>query len=510
MMTTSQIQDVNERIHAFKRKYINSIMSDFEKEMQIIRWIVENCDYECSDVDDDWTYSTAYSCLVKGKASCSGYADGFLQMAKACGLSARYICNTEHAWNLVRLDGEWYHVDVTWDDSGEKWGGPTIFTNVNDESIRRIAHHTSWTSSSIKANGVKYGPIAVEWYLINGNSERSGGKDLRRLTSGQKNSVIQHTSLEETISKIQQYIEGQIQEGQETYEYVITSNLQQGDLFSYIDIHNLNVDLLNKAYGRLLSNYGLKIEEIKDQEVYKDVDERNCYYIYKRGTIEYKKKIDYVIRFMENGVEVGRQTGAEEKRQKHRAVIYPKGYVYDYREGEGYTINSGDGYFNGSSFEIYDGSLFDMSVNVKKEPEKYNYTIEYVDMNGNRLYAATMGVAEKGSIIRIPRMGIGTYRPRTDQEFERRLIEDGQVFFVYYEDLQKNKKEEKGVSMEENENKPQENNEQESRKKEEAKVEENTEIKQSEEGKQDMNNKETRGEKDILEKFTNSDIEIGQ
>lgn len=94
---------------------------------------------------------------------------------------------------------------------------------------------------------------------------------------------------------------------------------------------------------------------------------------------------DYVIRFIENDVEVGRQTGAVEKGQKNRFVIDPKGYVYDNHEGEGYTINSGDGYFNESCFEVYEGPLFDMSVNVEKEPEKYNYMIEFVECFDDRV-----------------------------------------------------------------------------------------------------------------------------
>ncbi|MCI8764507.1 MAG: hypothetical protein HFG58_08040 [Lachnospiraceae bacterium] len=510
MMTTSQIQEVNERINAFKRKYIDNNMSDFEKEMQIIRWIVENCDYECSDRDDDWTYSTAYSCLVKGKACCSGYADAFLQIAKACGLSVRYIYNTDHAWNLVRLDGEWYHVDVTWDDSGEKWGGPTIFTNVNDESIRRIAHHTSWTPSSVKAKGVKYGPIAVEWYLEKGSSERSGGKDLRRLATSQKNNVIQHTNLEETISQIQKYMENQIQEGQETFEYVITSNFRQGDLFSYIDIYNLNIDLLNRVYGRLLSNYGSKVEEIRDQEVYKDVDENNCYYIYKRGRIEYKKQIDYIIRFMENGVEIGRQTGAEEKRRKHRAVNYPKGYIYDYHEGKGYTINSGGGYFNGGSFEIYEGPLFDMSVNVKKEPEKYTYKTIYEDMNGHILYSTGRGIADKDSIVHFTKIEFPGYIPKPGQKFEQKLTEDGQVFYFYYEEVQENKKEEEKqekVDLEErNDEQEKDRTETENKKREDETIEENTESKQDGGEKQDIGNKEK--ERNLEEENGDKSVEM--
>lgn len=47
----------------------------------------------------------------------------FSQRAEVAEASAdfkdRYVYNTSHAWNLVRIDGDWYHVDVTWEDPGD-------------------------------------------------------------------------------------------------------------------------------------------------------------------------------------------------------------------------------------------------------------------------------------------------------------------------------------------------------------------------------------------------------
>ena len=59
-----------------------------------------------------------YGALVLKKAVCQGYALSYeLLLAEngvECGVASSQ--NTNHAWNVVRLDGQWYHVDVTWDD----------------------------------------------------------------------------------------------------------------------------------------------------------------------------------------------------------------------------------------------------------------------------------------------------------------------------------------------------------------------------------------------------------
>ena len=121
MMTSSQWKETKAAIEKFKQEYITDGMSDMEKEIKIIEWLVQNCRYQSKS---DWSRSTAYSCIILGKAQCAGYADAFLQTAKLCGLDARYIHNSSHAWNLVKLDGDWYHVDVTWEDpiGGNSYG----------------------------------------------------------------------------------------------------------------------------------------------------------------------------------------------------------------------------------------------------------------------------------------------------------------------------------------------------------------------------------------------------
>lgn len=61
---------------------------------------------------------TMYGALCNRLAVCDGYAKAYIYLLRHVGITS-YICRSlelAHAWNIVEVDGEWYHVDVTWDD----------------------------------------------------------------------------------------------------------------------------------------------------------------------------------------------------------------------------------------------------------------------------------------------------------------------------------------------------------------------------------------------------------
>lgn len=162
-MTNDQWKETKNAIEAFRQQYIKDGMSDLEKEIRIIEWLVGNCSYEKGE---DWSRGTAYSCIVLGKAQCSGYADAFLQTAKLCGLDVRYVYNERHAWNLIKLDGDWYHVDVTWEDpiGKQNYGFGNLsnrYINLTDDQIRAVEYHSTWETPELAAAGTKYGPAVV-------------------------------------------------------------------------------------------------------------------------------------------------------------------------------------------------------------------------------------------------------------------------------------------------------------------------------------------------------------
>ena len=92
---------------------------DYEKALAIHDYLIKNCEYIRED--DDGYSSTAYGCLVEGEANCEGYAKAFDLIAGDVGLKSVVIVGKtddgeNHAWNQVDIEGDWYNIDVTWDD----------------------------------------------------------------------------------------------------------------------------------------------------------------------------------------------------------------------------------------------------------------------------------------------------------------------------------------------------------------------------------------------------------
>lgn len=57
--------------------------------------------------------------LVDGEAVCEGYSKAFMYLCQSVGIPCicvSGVATSGHMWNMVQLEGEWYHMDVTWDD----------------------------------------------------------------------------------------------------------------------------------------------------------------------------------------------------------------------------------------------------------------------------------------------------------------------------------------------------------------------------------------------------------
>lgn len=118
-------------------------------------------DYICThfEYDDSLTYGDIYSMLKYKKGTCQGYAYLYSALLSAVGVENDFAYSDQimHIWNLVKIDGEWYHVDVTWDDTKNIFGY-TAHRNFlcSDSEIAELGHTAFSTFEGIICNSEKY------------------------------------------------------------------------------------------------------------------------------------------------------------------------------------------------------------------------------------------------------------------------------------------------------------------------------------------------------------------
>ena len=93
----------------------NPALGDVEKALLIHDRLALACEYDYNKTEDRYN---GYGALVKGAAVCQGYSEAYDYLLEEVGIQS-YLCDSEelnHAWNIIDINGNWYHVDVTWDD----------------------------------------------------------------------------------------------------------------------------------------------------------------------------------------------------------------------------------------------------------------------------------------------------------------------------------------------------------------------------------------------------------
>lgn len=128
--TKEQEEYVDKTVNFIVSKLVNDDMSDHEKEKLIHDYILNFVDYADSD-----EYNDPYSALYYGKSKCNGYAMLTYKMLTAAGIENVIATNEDHAWNIVKIEGNWYHLDTTWDDGKEKGYGFYGYYNLTDEQL---------------------------------------------------------------------------------------------------------------------------------------------------------------------------------------------------------------------------------------------------------------------------------------------------------------------------------------------------------------------------------------
>ncbi len=150
--TTDQTDaEIRKLADAVVKEVVTPGMDDYQTAKALHDWLVLNCKYDMrlySGNMPDISY-TAYGPLKYGTSVCAGYAKAYLALLESAGMEAEYVTGDTdrggHAWNIVKVDGEWYHVDVTWDDPTPDRAG-YIRYNYFLRSDKALDRHFDWTA----------------------------------------------------------------------------------------------------------------------------------------------------------------------------------------------------------------------------------------------------------------------------------------------------------------------------------------------------------------------------
>ena len=122
--TAEQEKKVDAVVNNFVSKFDTNSLSDYEIIKEIHDFICSKTTYDnaaARSIDGREYAASAYGALVKGRCVCQGYAVAFYRLCKELGYNARFVSSAQdegcHAWNIVQLDGKYYFVDTTWDDT---------------------------------------------------------------------------------------------------------------------------------------------------------------------------------------------------------------------------------------------------------------------------------------------------------------------------------------------------------------------------------------------------------
>ena len=154
--------------------------NDVEKALRIRNYLIDNVAYASKELQDNENddIHEASGALINRIAVCDGYSDAYQLLLAIAGIRSIAISGTAdegpHAWNLVLLQDEWYHVDVTWDDP--VWEGAKAQQNkeqasyyygyflINDEWMKK--DHTWEISLYPKATSLRLNPYYMSGRVV--------------------------------------------------------------------------------------------------------------------------------------------------------------------------------------------------------------------------------------------------------------------------------------------------------------------------------------------------------
>ena len=167
--TTKEQEDyIDSQLKTIVYNLIDPRMNESERVVAINNYIVKLYNY-----DDTLQSDNVYSALTTKTTTCQGYAMTAYKMFKYAGIETRLISGTmkgtPHGWNLVKIAGNWYHIDSTNNDNIIR----DKYLLKSDDFMRK--NQFAWDSSKYPAANNDYYSEDTEY--IDRNNDKETDRD---------------------------------------------------------------------------------------------------------------------------------------------------------------------------------------------------------------------------------------------------------------------------------------------------------------------------------------------
>lgn len=116
LYTAEQVDDMQKKIDAAADKIISELGNEMS-EYEIVKFFYDKLASEVEYNENAENLRDIYGALVEKSTVCGGYARAFSYLCSKVGIETITTLGdfneTPHMWNMVKIDGKWYHVDVT-------------------------------------------------------------------------------------------------------------------------------------------------------------------------------------------------------------------------------------------------------------------------------------------------------------------------------------------------------------------------------------------------------------
>ncbi|MDD4503249.1 MAG: transglutaminase domain-containing protein [Clostridiaceae bacterium] len=213
-LTDSNANDIIKNI-------IKPEMDEYERVLAVHDYVIKSSRYDRLNSDRDTVppeEHEAYGVIVKGIGVCDSYAKAVKLLLEKAGVQCMLVegskvgdagqglNDVDHAWNIVRIDGEYYHVDATWNDVSEERDSIEMVYhhfNLNDEEMQKT--HIWDRSKYPPCSGTKFNYFKYNKLIAN-NHEETLAMMVKAISNREKKLLVKIADYKSSIYNIEDLI----------------------------------------------------------------------------------------------------------------------------------------------------------------------------------------------------------------------------------------------------------------------------------------------------------------